>query len=54
MPSYEFRCLGCRKVFTVVETFEEHDRHRERCPKCKGRQVEQVIRRVEVKTSKKS
>ncbi len=54
MPSYEFRCLGCGKVFTVVETFKEHDQHRERCPKCKGRQVEQVIRRVEVKTSKKS
>ena len=54
MPSYEFRCEDCRKKFTIVETFSEHARHQEKCPKCGSRKLEQLFTAVSVRTSKKS
>ena len=55
MPYYEFECLKCKKTFTVKESFEEHDTHKQvKCPKCGGREVEQLLTTVRVKTSKKS
>ena len=54
MPLYEFRCQDCAKKFVVTETFKEHEKHREKCPKCGSRKTEQCFSTVNVKTSKKS
>ncbi len=54
MPTYDFRCKGCKKQFVVTETFKEHEKHREKCPKCGSQEIEQLFESVNVKTSKKS
>ncbi len=54
MPMYEFQCRECGKTFALVESFTEHKKHRESCPKCKSHKIEPVFSTVGVKTSKKS
>jgi putative FmdB family regulatory protein len=54
MPTYEFKCKQCGKKFTLDETYSDHDRHDEKCPKCGSKEVEQLISSVYAKTSKKS
>jgi putative FmdB family regulatory protein len=54
MPTYEFKCEKCGKKFAVTETYSEHDRHDEKCPKCGSKKVGQLITPVYAKTSKKS
>jgi putative FmdB family regulatory protein len=54
MPTYEFKCKQCGKKFTLAETYSDHDRHDEKCPKCGSKEVEQLISSVYAKTSKKS
>lgn len=54
MPVYEFKCNNCGHNFDIVETFKEHDEHKEKCPKCKSKDIERVISSVSVQTSKKS
>ena len=54
MPTYEFRCSGCGKKFEHQETVAQHDRHREVCPDCSSRKVEQVPSSFQAVTSKKS
>lgn len=53
MPTYEYRCLGCKKRFTRVEKMTEHSRRRA-CPKCGSRKIEQVFSPFYAKTVKKS
>jgi putative FmdB family regulatory protein len=54
MPEYEFECQQCGEKFSQKETYEEHDQHKEKCPKCGSKRVEQLVSQVHVKTSKKS
>jgi putative FmdB family regulatory protein len=54
MPLYEYRCLECRKLFTVRHSISEHDRKRPKCPKCGSRKVEQQLSSFFAKTAKKS
>lgn len=54
MPIYEFKCNDCGHEFDLVESFKEHDEHKEKCPKCKSDDIEQVLSAVSVKTSNKS
>jgi putative FmdB family regulatory protein len=51
---YAFECRKCGERFHVTESLAEHDEHREKCPKCGSREVEQRIERVHVKTARKS
>jgi putative FmdB family regulatory protein len=54
MPTYEYRCEGCGREFTVVLTVSEHDKAKPRCPKCKSAKVQHALSAVTVKTSRKS
>ena len=54
MPIYEFKCNSCGHQFDVIESFQEHDQHKEKCPKCKSDDIERVMGHISVKTSKKS
>ena len=54
MPTYEFACKKCGEKFMLVESFKDHAAHKERCPKCQSKQVEQLMSAVYAKTSKKS
>jgi len=54
MPTYEYRCLNCKKPFEVVMSIREYEKGKVKCPKCGKRKVEQRISAFMVQTSKKS
>lgn len=54
MPLYDFRCLNCKRTFTLVLSVKELEEKKHTCPKCKSKKVEEEITRVTVVTSKKS
>lgn len=54
MPTYEYRCKDCGHTFSKKFTVAEHDRYEPQCPKCKSKNVEQLISEFFAQTSKKS
>jgi len=54
MPTYEYRCLNCKKKFTLVMSVSDFDRKKPKCPKCRSRRIEQLIQPFFAVTSKKS
>lgn len=54
MPTYEYRCSKCGKVFELQEHVAEHEKSHPRCPSCQSPDVQPVLTDVYVKTSKKS
>ena len=55
MPTYEFKCKDCEKIFFLQQTFQEHEKNpRPACPHCKSKKTEQLFSAVSVITSKKS
>lgn len=54
MPTYEYRCRDCKKVFDRIEPLAEHGDRTPPCPKCKSKNVEQVLTPFFAKTSHKA
>jgi putative FmdB family regulatory protein len=54
MPSYEYRCLNCKKQFSIILSIKEHDAGKAKCPKCRGKKLQQRISTFMTKTSRKS
>ena len=54
MPQYDYRCLKCKKAFSVTETVSAHESVKHKCPKCGSTVVERVPTGFFAKTSKKS
>ncbi len=55
MAYYEYECEKCGHIFTVKQSFEEHDQQpKPKCPQCQSRKVAQLIGSVHLKTGKKS
>ena len=57
MPTYEFSCVKCGKVFEETWALAEYDKRikeKHKCPKCGSTRVVKRMSIVEVKTSKKS
>jgi putative FmdB family regulatory protein len=54
MPTYEFRCGGCRKRFSLTMSVTERGRKRIKCPKCGAGKAEPVFSSFFAKTSRKS
>jgi len=54
MPIYEYRCRDCHEVFDRTEPLAEHGGKSPNCPKCKSKNVEQVLTPFFAKTSHKS
>jgi putative FmdB family regulatory protein len=53
MPTYDYRCLSCKKKFTLIMSIKDHDASRVKCPKCGQKKVEQLISQFIAKTSRK-
>jgi putative FmdB family regulatory protein len=53
MPTYDFRCGGCKKKFSLTMGIAERDRKRIKCPKCASQKVEPVFSTFFAKTSRK-
>jgi putative FmdB family regulatory protein len=57
MPTYEFRCLKCNKIFALTYSISEFERARKsgiKCSSCGSSRVIQQIPVFQVQTSKKS
>ena len=57
MPIYSFECQKCRHKFeeTIsVAEYEKKEKQGFKCPKCHGKNVEQLVLGCTVQTSKKS
>jgi putative FmdB family regulatory protein len=54
MPSYDYRCLKCKKQFSTILSIKQHDSKKAKCPKCGGKNLAQLISSFMVKTSRKS
>lgn len=54
MPTYEFQCKKCGHKFNLLESIQQHDQHREKCPQCAAVDIQALLSAVTVKTSKKS
>lgn len=54
MPTYEYRCKKCGKVFERHEHIAEHEKSRPLCPECRSETVDPVLADFFAKTAKKS
>ncbi|MDI6765469.1 MAG: zinc ribbon domain-containing protein [Bacteroidota bacterium] len=55
MPTYEYHCLNCDKIFTLQLSFEEYEKKKTPdCIYCQSKNVKQILSGVSVVTSKKS
>lgn len=54
MPTYEYQCLNCQKVFTLIMSISEYEKVKVKCPKCGKGRVKQQITEFVVQTSRKS
>ena len=57
MPTYEFLCKKCKKVFEVSCSITEYGRKKKKgieCAKCGSSEVLQQVSGFQVQTSKKS
>lgn len=60
MPTYEYRCLDCGKMWERTEHIAEHEEvavHASpapRCPQCKSERVEPLVSAFFAKTARKS
>jgi putative FmdB family regulatory protein len=54
MPVYEFRCLDCKKKFTLALPLSDFEKGKYKCPHCAGKKLEEQFTSVNVVTSKKS
>jgi putative FmdB family regulatory protein len=57
MPTYEFLCEKCHKMFDVFWSLAEYDKRikaTHKCPACGSTRVVKTLSAVQVKTSKKS
>ncbi len=54
MPTYEYRCLDCRKRVAIYQSYEDYGRVPVACPHCGGGRLERRIGRVRVARSEES
>ena len=54
MPSYEFRCLDCRKRFEVFMSYSEYGAKPVNCTHCGSQNVQRKIGRIRVAHSEES
>jgi putative FmdB family regulatory protein len=54
MPTYQYRCLNCRKRFEIFLTYDEYGSRQVACPNCASDQVQRRIGRIRVAKSEES
>lgn len=54
MPYYGYRCLNCKRRFTLYFTFDEYGKLEVRCPHCTSTQVQRRIERIRFARSEES
>jgi putative FmdB family regulatory protein len=54
MPTYEYFCENCKKEFSMIMSYSEHEAKEMACPECKGREIKQLVSTFVSQTRKKS
>lgn len=54
MPSYDYRCLDCRKRSAIWQSYADYGRQPVACPHCGGTNLKRLISRVRVLRSEDS
>lgn len=54
MPTYEYRCLNCRKRVAVYQTYDDYGHSPVQCPNCGSEKLKRLIGRVRVARSEES
>lgn len=54
MPTYEYRCLNCRRRFEVFMSYSEYGTRLVVCPHCQSDKVQRRITRVRISHSEES
>jgi len=54
MPSYEYRCLECRKRVSIYQMYEEYGNVSVQCPHCGSPDLKRIIGRVRFARSEES
>jgi putative FmdB family regulatory protein len=54
MPSYEYRCLDCKRRFEVFLSYNEYGKFTPSCPRCHSSRVQRRIGRIRVARSEES
>lgn len=54
MPSYEYRCLDCKKLFDVFVSYAEYEGYQAKCSHCGGENAQRIIRPIRVARSEES
>ncbi len=54
MPTYDYRCLNCKKRFSVFLTYAEYGQKPVKCPHCSSEAVRRRIGRIRFARSEES
>jgi putative FmdB family regulatory protein len=54
MPTYEYRCLDCRRKFALFMSYEQYDQESVRCNHCDSPNVRRLIGRIRIAKSEDS
>lgn len=54
MPTYEYRCLDCKRRFSLFFTFSEYGTQPAVCPHCQSQNVQRRIGRIRIGRSEES
>lgn len=54
MPTYQYRCLNCRKRFELFMSYADYGTKAVHCPDCQSEQVQRRIGRIRIARSEDS
>jgi len=54
MPTYEYRCLDCRRPFSLYLSYSEYGQKEVQCPHCGSARVQRRIGRIRVARTEES
>jgi putative FmdB family regulatory protein len=54
MPTYQYRCLNCRKRFEVFMTYQEYETATVTCLHCQSQNVKRLIGRIRIAKTEES
>lgn len=54
MPTYQYRCLDCKRRFEIYLTYSEYGKKHVTCPHCSSNQVQRRIGRIRIAKSEES
>ena len=54
MPNYDYRCLSCKRRFSVYLSYDEYGKRAVQCPHCASDQVQRRIGRIRFARSEES